>query len=65
MQGFYIEINRAQAEDVPKDYQRRQTVKSAERFITPELKSFEEKVLGARDQALLREKELSRVSSMP
>ena len=58
VQGFYIEINRAQAEDVPKDYQRRQTVKSAERFITPELKSFEEKVLGARDQALLREKEL-------
>ena len=58
VQGFYIEINRSQAENVPKDYQRRQTVKSAERFITPELKSFEEKVLGARDQALTREKEI-------
>ena len=58
VQGFYIEINRSQAEHVPKDYQRRQTVKSAERFVTPELKSFEEKVLGARDKALIREKEL-------
>ena len=43
---------------VPEDYQRRQTVKSAERFITPELKAFEDKVLGARDRALAREKEL-------
>jgi DNA mismatch repair protein MutS len=58
VQGFYIEINRSQAEQVPLDYQRRQTVKSAERFITPELKAFEEKVLGARDRALTREKEL-------
>ena len=58
VQGFYIEINRSQAESVPKDYQRRQTVKSAERFITPELKSFEDKVLGARDHAIAREKEL-------
>jgi len=56
--GFYIEIPRAQAERVPADYLRRQTVKSAERFITPELKSFEDKVLGARDKALAREKEL-------
>jgi DNA mismatch repair protein MutS len=55
VQGFYIEINRSQAESVPKDYQRRQTVKSAERFITPELKSFEDKVLGARDRAIARE----------
>ena len=58
VQGFFIEINRSQAETVPKDYQRRQTVKSAERFITPELKAFEDKVLGARDRALGREKEL-------
>ena len=58
VQGFFIEINRSQAETVPKDYQRRQTVKSAERFITPELKSFEDKVLGARDRAIAREKEL-------
>ena len=43
---------------MPAEYQRRQTVKSAERFITPELKSFEDKVLGARDRALAREKEL-------
>ncbi len=56
--GFYIEISRSQADDVPKDYIRRQTVKNAERFITPELKSFEDKVLGAREKALAREREL-------
>jgi DNA mismatch repair protein MutS len=58
VQGFFIEVNRGQATRVPADYLRRQTVKSAERFITPELKSFEDKVLGARDRALAREKEL-------
>ena len=58
VQGFYIEVSRSQAERVPPDYLRRQTVKSAERFITPELKSFEDKVLGARDRALAREKAL-------
>jgi len=58
VQGFFIEVNRAQANAVPKDYQRRQTVKSVERFITPELKAFEDKVLGARDRAIMREKEL-------
>ncbi len=58
VQGFFIEIPRAQAERVPADYLRRQTVKSAERFITPELKVFEDKVLGARERALAREKEL-------
>jgi DNA mismatch repair protein MutS len=58
VQGFFIEIPRAQAERVPADYLRRQTVKSAERFITPELKGFEDQVLGARDKALAREKEL-------
>jgi DNA mismatch repair protein MutS len=56
--GFFIEINRSQAENVPKDYIRRQTVKNAERFITPELKSFEDKVLGAREKSLAREREL-------
>jgi len=58
VQGFFIEIPRAHAERVPADYVRRQTVKSAERFITPELKGFEDEVLGARDKALAREKEL-------
>lgn len=58
VQGFFIEIARSQAERVPADYLRRQTVKNAERFITPELKSFEDKVLGARDKSLAREKEL-------
>ena len=58
VQGFFIEVSRSQAERVPADYIRRQTVKSAERFITPELKSFEDKVLGARDRALAREREL-------
>src|SRR5882762_1948942 len=58
VQGFFIEIARRDAERVPKDYVRRQTVKSAERFITEELKGFEARVLGARDQALAREKQL-------
>ena len=58
VQGFFIEIARAQAERVPADYLRRQTVKSAERFITPELKGFEDRVLGARERALAREKQL-------
>src|SRR6266513_1585015 len=58
VQGFFIEIPRRDAERAPKDYVRRQTVKSAERFITEELKRFEERVLGARDQALAREKQL-------
>ncbi|MFM8517881.1 MAG: DNA mismatch repair protein MutS, partial [Nevskiaceae bacterium] len=58
VQGFFIEIARSQADKVPADYIRRQTVKNAERFITPELKGFEDKVLGARDKSLAREKEL-------
>ena len=58
VQGFFIEIARAQADMVPPDYLRRQTVKSAERFITPELKGFEDRVLGARERALAREKQL-------
>jgi DNA mismatch repair protein MutS len=56
--GFYIEIGKAQAERAPADYIRRQTLKGAERFITPELKAFEDKVLGARERALTREKHL-------
>src|SRR6202142_2164281 len=56
VQGFFIEVNRSQADRVPAEYLRRQTVKSAERFITPELKSFEDKVLGARDRAQARER---------
>lgn len=54
--GFYIEISRAQAETAPPEYRRRQTLKNAERFITPELKAFEDKVLSANDRALAREK---------
>jgi DNA mismatch repair protein MutS len=58
VQGFFIEVNRSQADKVPAEYLRRQTVKSAERFVTPELKSFEDKVLGARDRAQARERAL-------
>jgi DNA mismatch repair protein MutS len=56
--GFYIEISRAQAENAPAEYRRRQTLKNVERFITPELKAFEDKVLSANDRALAREKML-------
>jgi DNA mismatch repair protein MutS len=56
--GFFIEITRSQAVRVPDNYVRRQTVKSAERFITPELQEFEDKVLGASAGALAREREL-------
>ena len=56
--GYYIEISKAQSADVPLRYQRRQTLKNAERFITPELKIHEEKVLNSRANALAREKQL-------
>lgn len=56
--GFYIELSKVQAEQAPADYQRRQTLKNAERFITPELKTFEDKVLTAQEQALALEKRL-------
>jgi DNA mismatch repair protein MutS len=56
--GYYLEVSRSQADQVPADYQRRQTLKGAERFITPELKAFEDKVLSARERALAREKAL-------
>ncbi len=58
VQGYYIEVSRSQAERVPADWIRRQTVKNAERYVTAELKSFEDRVLGARDRALAREREL-------
>jgi DNA mismatch repair protein MutS len=56
--GYYIEISRAQSEQVPADYTRRQTLKGAERYVTPELKRFEDQVLSARERALAREKSL-------
>jgi len=56
--GYYIEISRAHSDNVPADYIRRQTLKAAERYITPELKEFEDKVLSARERALSREKGL-------
>ena len=54
--GFYIEVSAGQVDKVPADYQRRQTLKNAERFITPELKAFEDKALSAQERALTREK---------
>jgi len=54
--GFYIEITQGQLDRVPADYRRRQTLKNAERFITPELKAFEDQVLSAQERALAREK---------
>jgi DNA mismatch repair protein MutS len=54
--GFYIEVTQGQLDKVPADYKRRQTLKNAERFITPELKAFEDKALSAQDRALAREK---------
>ena len=56
--GFYIELSKTQAEHAPAEYQRRQTLKNVERFITPELKTFEDKVLAAQDTALALEKKL-------
>src|SRR5690606_21160644 len=56
--GYYIEISKAQADHAPVEYIRRQTLKNAERFITPELKTFEDKALSARSRALTREKML-------
>jgi len=54
--GFYIEISQGQLDKVPADYRRRQTLKNAERFITPELKAFEDKALSAQERGLAREK---------
>ena len=54
--GFYIEVTQGQLDKVPADYRRRQTLKNAERYITPELKAFEDKALSAQERALAREK---------
>jgi DNA mismatch repair protein MutS len=54
--GFYIEVTGSHLDKVPDDYRRRQTLKNAERFITPELKAFEDKALSAQERALQREK---------
>ncbi len=54
--GFYIEVTQSALSKVPDNYRRRQTLKNAERFITPELKAFEDKALSAQDRALAREK---------
>ncbi len=56
--GYYIEISKAQAAAAPDTYVRRQTLKNAERFITPELKTFEDKALSSKSRALAREKHL-------
>ncbi|MBP9727010.1 MAG: DNA mismatch repair protein MutS [Gammaproteobacteria bacterium] len=56
--GYYIEISKGQASNAPPDYHRRQTLVNAERFITPELKEFEDKVLSSRDRSLAKEKAL-------
>ncbi|MCL4800383.1 MAG: DNA mismatch repair protein MutS [Burkholderiales bacterium] len=56
--GFYIEVTNAHAAKVPDDYRRRQTLKNAERYITPELKAYEDKALSAQDRALNLEKTL-------
>ena len=56
--GYFIELSRGQSQQAPADYIRRQTLKGAERFITPELKEFEDKALSARSRALAREKQL-------
>jgi DNA mismatch repair protein MutS len=56
--GFYLELSRTQADRIPVEYVRRQTLKGVERYITPELKTFEDKVLGARERSLAHEKAL-------
>ncbi len=56
--GYYIEISRGQSDKAPTHYTRRQTLKGAERYITEELKAFEDKVLSARERALMRERAL-------
>lgn len=56
--GFFIEVSRGQLASVPPEYRRRQTLKNAERYITPELKTFEDRALSAKERALAREKHL-------
>ncbi|MDR2837279.1 MAG: DNA mismatch repair protein MutS [Azonexus sp.] len=56
--GFYIEVTHTHVDKIPDDYRRRQTLKNAERYITPELKTFEDKALSAQERALATEKQL-------
>ena len=56
--GYYIEVSKGQSDKAPAHYSRRQTLKGAERYITQELKSFEDKVLSARERSLMRERAL-------
>ncbi len=56
--GYYLEVTRTNLAQVPTDYERRQTLTGAERFVTPELKQYEAKVLGAEDRIAVREAEL-------
>ena len=56
--GFYIEVSNSNVAKIPDDYRRRQTLKNAERYITPELKTFEDRALSAQERALAREKHL-------
>lgn len=56
--GFFIEVTHAHIDKIPADYTRRQTLKAAERYITPELKSFEDQVLSAKERSLAKEKQL-------
>lgn len=56
--GYYIELSRIQGQTIPLNYQRRQTLKNVERFITPELKTFEDQILSSKERALQREKYL-------
>jgi DNA mismatch repair protein MutS len=56
--GFYIEVGRSHADKMPSDYIRRQTLKGVERYITPELKAFEDKALSAQERSLARERQL-------
>jgi len=58
VQGFFLEVSRSQLDRVPIEWVRRQTIKGGERYITPELKAFEDQVLGARERALQRERQL-------
>ena len=56
--GYYLEVSKARQHSVPEDYERRQTLTNAERFVTPELKEYEARVLGAEERVLEREREL-------
>lgn len=56
MHGYYIELSKQYADQVPAEYTRRQTLKASERYITEELKDFEDKILSSKEKALTREK---------